>query len=119
EGLVGGGIDPGLDGRAAPVAADDADGDAGELMDVLGEVVADGGEVAGGGGRGDLPGIAIDGDRRGGLVGDGLLDLDVTDQREAGGGGDVDRLVEGAVDRPLHVGLAGGDPDLADDDVGQ
>src|SRR5690606_31087865 len=122
EGGIGGergGVHPGFDAGAAPVAADDADGHAGELVDVFGEVVADGGEGAGGLGSGDFPAVILDLDGGGGRLGDGALDLDVTDQREVGRGGDVDRGVVGVGHGPFHVGLAGGDPHFAHEDVGE
>ncbi len=114
----GAGVHPRFDARAAPVAADDADGDSGKFVDVLGEVVANGGKIPGGGGRGDLPGFAINGDRIGGGIGDDALDLDVTDERETRGGGDIDGLVVGVVEMPFHVGLAGGEPHFTDDNIG-
>src|SRR5690606_33049356 len=74
---------------------------------------------AGGLGSGDFPAVILDLDGGGGRLGDGALDLDVTDQREVGRGGDVDRGVVGVGHGPFHVGLAGGDPHFAHEDVGE
>ncbi len=92
-------VGPGLGAGAAPGAVDDADRHLDERLDVAGEIIADGGEVTGRRGRGGLPLAGGDRDR---LIGDLLRDLDVADQG-IGGGRDVDGLVVGAVEVPLHV----------------
>ncbi|BAM04427.1 putative transposase [Phycisphaera mikurensis NBRC 102666] len=104
---------PGGGGRAAPAGVEDAHGHAGLGVQLAGEVVGDGAEAGGVARLGPPPGRGRG--RVGGLRRRGPLDLQVT---HAG-----DRLrvrgpaAVGAGDGPLHVALARGDPDLAEEHV--
>ena len=124
EGGVGGEAverGPGLGGGAAPGGVDEADGDVFALAELAAVEEGDGGEAGGGGGvRGGPGGGGVFGGDVGGVVGD----EQEADLREVGGGdlfvgvfddGGVGEAAEGH----LHVGLAGGDPDVADEEVGE
>lgn len=112
EGLVGG---PGLGGGPSPVAFDEADPVAEATLEVAGELDGELGEVVGGDGIADFP-MALDlieGDDR-----DRLLDLE---EAEAGSVEVARRsmLARGlrVVIGPLHVRLAGTDPNFAHENV--
>src|SRR5690606_26450263 len=112
-GEEGGFVHPGLECAAAPGAVDDADGRIQRAVQGDGEVAGDGAEFAGafrGGGR---PAAVGGGEGDGGGV---ALDVEVADEREAGGG-DFFPGIGGVAEGPFHVGLAGGEPDLADEHV--
>jgi len=110
QGLAAG---PGLDAGAAPGSVDDADGHAEFPAELFGEKVADGGELGGGLRRGACP-LPGDGVARGGQR--SLVDVEHAQLRVVGRG-DIFGPVIGVGQFPLHVGLAGGEPDLADEDV--
>ncbi len=104
---------PGLDAGAAPGGVDESDGDFEGAVEVAAKVVGDGGELPCRGGRGGRPGaLAIGLGRHGG----GALQAEHANLGEVGGG-DLLLGVGGLLDGPLHVGLAGADPDLANEDV--
>ena len=117
--------DPGGDGCAAPGGVDEADGDVLAGVDLAAEEEGDGGEAGGGGGIAGGPG--------GGLVVEGIVvgffvedeEMDLAADVRIGGGGDLlvgvldDGRAREAAKGHLHVGLAGGEPDVADEDVGE
>ena len=128
EGAVGsqsGEADPGGDGCAAPGGVDEADGDVLAGVDLAAEEEGNGREVGGGGGVARGPG--------GGLVVEGIVvglfvedeETELTTKSGIGGGGNFfvgvfdDGGVGEAAEGHLHVGLAGGEPDIADEDVGE
>ena len=110
---LGGFAGPGGDVGAAPGGVDHADGGFEFLMEVLAEEPGDGGEVLDGVRGGDDPfALAVGLGDAGGF----LVDAEHADGGEVGGGGFGGR-VEAAFELEGHVGLAGGEPDFADEDV--
>lgn len=114
EGLMGG---PGFGGGPSPIAFDEADGVAEAVLEMAGELDGELGEIVGGDGIADFP-MALDlieGDD-----GDGLLDLE---EAEAGAVEVASRGMLagglGIVVGPLHVRLAGADPDFSDENVAE
>ena len=113
-------IDPGLDRTAAPVGLQDADGDAEHVLEVFGEEIGRGAGVGDGFGGVDLPAFGRDG-VLGGRDGapddlahaDGAVGAGADDQVR----GALRRLGAVALDRHFHVGLAGAEPDFADEHI--
>ena len=107
--------DPGFGSAAAPGVVDESDGDVEHLMEDAAVEEADGAEVADSCWGAGLPGAFE--------VGLGFLGADLRDGDEADVGefcgGDFEVGVPGGADGPLHVGLAGAEPDFADEDVGE
>ena len=113
-------VHPGLDGTSAPVGFDDADRNLQHALEVLGEEIGRGAGVCNRLGLVDFPSFGRYGVLR---SGHGLAgDLDHADRR---GGLGVDDEIFAALgglaaipfDRHLHVGLAGAEPDFADQDI--
>ena len=112
---------PGFGGCASPGGVDEADGDVLFLLEVASEEVGDGGEACGGFGGALRP---ADGglDVFEGIVRAVFFNAEEADLRVVGGGdffgGVLDDGVAGeAEQRHLHVGLAGGKPEIADENV--
>ena len=117
---------PGFGGCASPGRVDEADGDVllfvfEDFLEVAGEEVGDGGEVAGGVGSAEGPACGgLDVFER--VVGAVSLDEEEADVGIVGGGDlffGVFDLGFGseAGEGHLHVGLAGGEPEIAEEDV--
>lgn len=109
------GDDPGFDGRAAPGTIDETHGDFGFLVNVFSEVVEDGREAWDVLGRAVFPGRLDVGLR--GI----LLNLGNVEEADLGVLGLLNEFLFlfGLGEVPFHVGLAGSDPDIADEDVGK
>ena len=114
--LVGGelvALHPGLGGAAAPGVIDQADRHAERLVELPAEEIADGRKIAHRVGRAGGP-LAVE-------VPLWLLRAHLRHRDQADVGKLCGRLLEvgvvGVVDAPLHVRLAGTDPDLADEHV--
>lgn len=107
--------DPGFGSAATPGVVDEADGDVEHLVEDATVEEAHGAEVADGGRGAGLPGafeVVL------GFLGADLRDGDEADVGEFGRG-DFEVGVPGGTDGPLHVGLAGAEPDFADEHVGE
>ena len=107
--------DPGFGSAAAPGVVDESDGDVEHLVEDATVEEADGAEVADSCRGAGLPGafeVVL------GFLGADLRDGDEADVGEFGRG-DFEVGVPGGTDGPLHVGLAGAEPDFADEHVGE
>jgi hypothetical protein len=105
---------PRLDGGAADGGEHEADRPMEIGLDFPGEIIGDAGAVAGGVGGGDEPlarHIFLRGEELRPALGHEPAELRI------GGAGDLVVAVGGGVEGELHVGLSGGEPDVADEDV--
>ena len=107
------GGDPGFDGRAADGSVDQSDGHADFAVDLAAEEEERRGKTADGFGRALLPEPFAFGGGRGGM---GRRLAIVPDERQLGARL-LGREVVGRLHGHRHVGLAGAEPDFADEDV--